>query len=291
MPDDTLARIRRFNRTVTRETGALQQSFLGRGRPLGAARVLWAIGAEGRDVADLRAELSLDSGLLSRLLRGLEREALVKVAPDPADLRRRRATLTGAGLAEHAEYDRLNDAMAGTMLSRSRNLKAFLAAMDLVAITLNADRITIALADPEGAAARTCLSAYFRLLTERIPGVTSAHVPDPDPEASHYRPPEGAFLLAWCDGLPIACVSLKTLEPGTGEVKRLWVDPAARGMGLARRLMRAVEDQARALGLLRLKLDTNAALTEAIALYESSGWTPTEAYSGFPATHWFGKPL
>lgn len=291
MPDDTLARIRRFNRTVTRETGALQQSFLGRGRPLGAARVLWAIGAEGRDVADLRAELSLDSGLLSRLLRGLEREALVKVAPDPADLRRRRATLTGAGLAEHAEYDRLNDAMAGTMLSRSRNQKAFLAAMDLVAITLNADRITIAPADPEGAAARACLSAYFLLLTERIPGVTSAHVPDPDPEAGHYRPPEGALLLAWCDGLPIACVSLKTLEPGTGEVKRLWVDPAARGMGLARRLMRAVEDQARSLGLLRLKLDTNAALTEAIALYEGSGWTPTEAYSGFPATHWFWKPL
>lgn len=292
MTDSTLARIRRFNRTVTRETGALQQSFLGRGRPLGAARVLWAIGAGGRDVTDLRTDLMLDSGLLSRLLRGLEREGLVTVAPDPADLRRRRASLTEAGRAEHSEYDRLNDTMAGTMLARApRHRAALLAAMDLVAITLNADRIAIAPSDPEAPEARACLSAYFRLLTERIEGVTAAHVPDPDPEASHYRPPEGAFIIAMCDGLPIGCVSLKTLEPGIGEVKRLWVDPAARGMGLARRLMRAVEDQARALGLTALKLDTNAALTEAIALYEGSGWTLTEAYSGFPATHWFGKPL
>lgn len=292
MADSAVARIRRFNRTVTRETGALQQSFLGRGRPLGAARLLWAIGGEGRDVADLRNELSLDSGLLSRLLRGLEREGMVQVRPDPTDLRRRRATLTQAGLAERAAYDRLNDEMAETMLARApRHRAAFLAAMDLVAITLNADRITIALTDPEDPAARACLSAYFRLLTERIEGVTAAHVPDPDPEADHYRAPDGAFLLAWCDGLPIGCFSLKTLEPGTGEVKRLWVDPGARGLGLARRLMRAIEDQARTLGLSRLKLDTNAALTEAIALYEGSGWTPVKAYSGFPATHWFGKPL
>lgn len=292
MPDSALARIRRFNRTVTRETGALQQSFLGRHRPLVAARVLWAIGTEGADVADLRTELSLDSGFLSRLLRGLEREGLASVEPDPADLRRRRATLTEAGLAERAAYDRLNDEMAETMLARApRHRAAFLAAMDLVAITLNADRISIAPADPAEPAARACLSAYFRLLTERIAGVTAAHVPDPDPEADHYRAPEGAFLLAWCDGLPIGCVSLKTLEPGTGEVKRLWVDPAARGLGLARRLMRAIEDRARALGLKRLKLDTNESLTEAIALYEGSGWTPTGAYSGFPATHWFEKPL
>jgi GNAT superfamily N-acetyltransferase len=292
MSDRALARIRRFNRTVTRETGALQQSFLGRGRPLGAARVLWAIGAGGRDVADLRAELSLNSGLLSRLLRGLAREGLVTVEADPADLRRRRAILTDAGRAEHAAYDRLKDEMAEAMLARApRHRAAFLAAMDLVAITLNADRIDIALADPEGPEARACLSAYFRLLTERIEAITAAHVPDPDPEADHYHAPEGAFLIASCDGLPIGCVSLKTLAPGIGEVKRLWVDPAARGLGLARRLMRAVEDEARALGLKSMKLDTNAALTEAIALYESSGWTPTEAYSSFPATHWFGKPL
>jgi DNA-binding MarR family transcriptional regulator len=287
-----LARIRRFNRAVTRETGAMEESFLGRGRPLGAARVLWAIVEGGRDVAEIRAELALDSGLMSRLLRGLEAEGLALVEADPADRRRRRAVLTPAGRAEKAAYDRLNDAMAARMLARApRHHAALLAAMDLVAVTLNSDRIEIAVADPGDAAARACLAAYFRLLSERVPGVSAAVVPDPDPDAGLFRPPSGIFLLAWCDRLPVGCVSLKPLAPGLGEVKRLWVDPAARGLGLARRLMRAVEDQARALGYQRLNLDTNAALSEAIALYRRDGWTETAPYTGFPATHWFTKPL
>jgi DNA-binding MarR family transcriptional regulator/RimJ/RimL family protein N-acetyltransferase len=287
-----IARIRRFNRAVTRETGAMEESFLGRGRPLGAARVLWAIGAEGRDLTELRAELSLDSGLLSRLLRGLEAEGMVTVTTAEEDRRRRRASLTPAGLAERAEYDRLNDAMAEGMLARApRHRAALLAAMDLVAVTLNSDRIELRPADPDDPAARACLAAYFRLLSGKIEGVSASVVPDPDPDAARYRPPQGIFLLAWCDRLPVGCVSLKTLEPGVGEVKRLWVDPAARGLGLARRLMRAVEDHARMMGLHSLKLDTNAALTEAIALYHREGWAEIAPYTGFPATNWFGKRL
>ena len=72
MPLSPIDRIRRFNRSVTAEVGALDSSFLGRGRPLGAARVLWSITPDGTDVADVRQQLRLDSGLMSRLLRGLE---------------------------------------------------------------------------------------------------------------------------------------------------------------------------------------------------------------------------
>lgn len=287
-----ISRVRRFNRAVTRETGALDNSFLGRGRPLGAARTLWAIDEDGRDIADLRAELDLDSGLMSRLLRGLEAEGLVTVAINGADRRRRRALLTDAGRIERAEYDRLNDRMAEAMLAQApRHRAALLAAMDIVAVTLNADRIDIRPADPAGPPACACLAAYRQLLIEKIDGIALAHVPVPDPESAAYLPPGGAFLLAWCDRLPVACVSLKTHAPSVGEVKRLWVDPAARGLGLARRLMRAIEDEARRLGMTELKLDTNAALPEAIALYRSDGWTDIAAYTGFPATHWFGKRL
>src|SRR5918999_1152599 len=74
-----VAQVRRFNRTVTQRVGALQDEFLGRGRPLGAARVLWEIGPVGRDVRELRADLGLDSGYLSRLLRSLEAAGLVEV--------------------------------------------------------------------------------------------------------------------------------------------------------------------------------------------------------------------
>ena len=151
--------------------------------------------------------------------------------------------------------------------------------------------ILIQPADPASPAAIACLSAYFQLLGDKIPGITPAHMPLPDPKAHTYRPPHGQFLIAWHGDQANGCVSLRTLDPGIGEVKRLWVAPHARGQGLARRLMAAIETQARSLGLHSLKLDTNAALTEAIALYQTTGWHPTGPYSGFPSTHWFAKDI
>lgn len=162
MPLDPIARIRRFNRAVTAEIGALDTSFLGRGRPLGSARVLWSIGPDGTDVADIRQYLRLDSGLLSRLLRGLEAEGLLTTHPADDDRRRRIARLTDKGSAEKTEYDRLNDDLAARMIARApRNRDAILAAMDLIAVTLNSDRITLATVDPEHPDARACLAAYF----------------------------------------------------------------------------------------------------------------------------------
>ena len=153
------------------------------------------------------------------------------------------------------------------------------------------DNISITIGDPGEPAARACLAAYFALLADRIPGISATHVPDPDPEAAAFLPPDGIFLLARSGGQPLACVSLKRHDQTSGEVKRLWVDPTARGLGLARRMMTRVEAKARALGYSRLVLDTNAALSEAITLYRSTGWHDIPSYTGFPATHWFAKPL
>ena len=111
-----IAAVRRFNRAVTQRAGALDDAFLARGRPLGQARVLWEIGPDGRDVRDLRARLDLDSGYLSRLLRGLERDGLVTVEVNEADGRIRTARLTAAGEAERAELDRLSDDAAASLL-------------------------------------------------------------------------------------------------------------------------------------------------------------------------------
>ncbi len=151
--------------------------------------------------------------------------------------------------------------------------------------------IAIAETDPGDPAARFCLNAYFDLLADRIPGIERAHVPDPDPDAALFRAPHGTFLLACADGPPLACVSLKRTDDRTGEIKRLWVAPTARGQGLARRMMTAVEDAARAFGMTRLILDTNEHLPEAIALYRATGWADIAPYTPFPATHWFGKTL
>src|SRR3954449_8315267 len=96
----TIEQVRRFNRTVTRRIGALDDEYLATGRPLGASRLLWEIGPHGAEVRGLRARLGLDSGHLSRLLRRLEDDRLVRVAPDASDGRVRVASLTAAGRRE-----------------------------------------------------------------------------------------------------------------------------------------------------------------------------------------------
>src|ERR1700674_3326086 len=89
-----ISQVRRFNRIVTQRVGALNDRFLARDRSLGEARVLWEIGAEGRDVRSLRTALGLDSGYLSRLLRSLEGSRLIRVGPKESDNRVRTARLT-----------------------------------------------------------------------------------------------------------------------------------------------------------------------------------------------------
>ncbi|OYW48523.1 MAG: hypothetical protein B7Z31_14985 [Rhodobacterales bacterium 12-65-15] len=148
--------------------------------------------------------------------------------------------------------------------------------------------------DPESPEAKACLRAYFALLADRIPGIDQTHVPDPDPdpEADAFRPPGGVFLIAREGEAVLGCVSIKSVDATLGEVKRLWVAPAARGRGLARRLMAEIEAFARATGMTDLRLDTNGALTEALALYRSSGWEPTVPFTkAFPATDWLAKRL
>src|SRR4051794_5879548 len=108
--------VRRFNRTVAQRIGALNDTFLSRARPIGQARLLWEIGTEGRRVRELRSRLDLDSGYLSRLLRALEADGLVKVTADRDDGRVRTARLTRAGLAERAELDRRSDELAAAIL-------------------------------------------------------------------------------------------------------------------------------------------------------------------------------
>lgn len=96
--------------------------------------------------------------------------------------------------------------------------------------------IAFALADPASPAALHCLAAYFAELDRRFPG---GFDPGPPADPALYRPPQGAFLLARRADTPLGCVALSVPD---AEVKRLWIAPEARGQGLARRLMQAVED-------------------------------------------------
>lgn len=281
MSANAIARVRRFNRAVTVEVGALDTSFLGRGRPLGAARVLNSIGRGIAEVARLRESLGLDSGLASRLLRGLEGEGLIETVAHPGDARRRVVRLTRAGQREFRAYEKLSDDQAAAILSHHPHAEALLAAMDLVACALQRDRIVVEEADPGSEPALACLQAYYAELAQRFASgfdVTRSR----DPDGADLVRPRGTFVLAWSDGLPVGCVGLKGSGGDLAEVKRLWVAPAARGLGLAHRLMTAVEDTARELSIRVLRLDTNSALPEAIALYRKTGWTEIPRFNDDP---------
>lgn len=278
---DPVARVRRFNRAVTSAVGALDTSFLGRSRPLGAARVLNAIGHGRSDVAEIRDYLGLDSGLMSRLLRSLEDEGLVETEAHQDDARRRVAKLTRTGRREFAAYEALSNAQAEGFLAQHSQREALLAAMDLIASTLTRERIALGEMDPRSEEARHCLGEYYAELGRRFEQGFDVSL-SRDPDAKDMRRPRGTFIVAMSDTLPIGCVGLKGTDHGYAEVKRLWVAPAARGLRLGRRLMDTVESAARELGIALLRLDTNSALPEAGQLYRTTGWREISRYNDDP---------
>lgn len=278
---DPVSRVRRFNRAVTSAVGALDTSFLGRGRPLGAARVLNAIGQGRSDVGEIRDYLSLDSGLMSRLLRSLEDEGLIETQAHEDDARRRVASLTRAGRREYAAYEALSNTQAEGFLARNAQAEALLAAMDLIASALTRDRIALAEMDPRSDEARYCLREYYAELGRRFKQGFDVSL-SRDPDAKDMRRPRGSFIVAMSDTLPVGCVGLKGTDHLYAEIKRLWVAPSARGLGLGKRLMDAAENAARTLGIALLRLDTNSALPEAGQLYRTTGWREIRRFNDDP---------
>ena len=287
-----IARVRSFNRLVTRQVGALNDRYLGR-RPLGESRVLFEIGLDGATPRDVRARLGLDSGYVSRMIRSLERDGLVERRPNPGDRRTKRLWLTQAGRSAVRELDRTSDELAASALAplsdeqRARLLRAQAEVRRLLAISM----VQVAAEDASSPDAKWCLGHYFAELGERFeepfdPARTT------QAEAAALVPPRGAFMLARFSGQPAGCGALMTLGPGVGEIKRMWVDRLHRGLGIGARLLEALEERARSLGHRTVVLDTNRSLDEAKAMYRAHGYLETARYNDNPyADHWFEKKL
>ncbi|WP_432836070.1 GNAT family N-acetyltransferase [Dactylosporangium sp. CA-092794] len=111
-----------------------------------------------------------------------------------------------------------------------------------------------------------------------------------------FDPPEGAFLVAYVDHAPAGCVGFRTFadDETTAELKRLYVAPEFRGLGVAKALLVAVEDTARQAGRLRIWLETGTAQPEAISLYERNGYARIADfghYKDYPDVRSFGRDL
>jgi DNA-binding MarR family transcriptional regulator/GNAT superfamily N-acetyltransferase len=293
MEAEVIGRVRQFNRTVTQQVGALQDQYLSRDRSLGESRVLWEIGDEGCDVRVLRARLDLDSGYLSRLLRSLEAAGLVTVDAGHHDGRVRTARLTRTGRSERAVLDRRSDALVESLLAplSAGQQDRLVAAMGEVERLLTAALVAIAPVDPDSDGARYCLGEYFAELDRRF---RTGFDPEQSRPAlgAEMRPPAGVFLVATLRGEPVGCGGLKFHGRRPTQIKRMWVAPGARGLGVGRRLLAELETHARAHGSQRVQLDTNGTLTEAIAMYRAAGYREVAPFNDEPyATLWFEKQL
>jgi len=289
---DGVAQVRSFNRTVTHQVGALDGHFLGRARSLGASRLLFEIGANGSDVRRLRARLGLDSGYVSRLLRGLESEGLIRTGRSSQDARVRDVTLTRAGKRELAVLNRLSDQAARSLLGRltAEQRSALVAAMGSVERLLRAADARLQVVNPRSRGARYCLERYFEELAARFEaGFDPSRGISASPE--ELTPPHGFFLLATLQGEPVGCGALKC-HRDFGEIKRMWVAASARGLGIGKRILERLEALALERHIPLLRLETNKALTEAQALYRSSGYREVRPFNDEPyAHHWFEKTL
>jgi DNA-binding MarR family transcriptional regulator/GNAT superfamily N-acetyltransferase len=291
MDTSQIQQVRRFNRLITQRVGALDDDYLRRGRPLGEARLIFEVGRDGAEVRALRERLGLDSGYMSRLLRALEAQNLVRVIKAPDDARQRRVELTAKGRAELATYNRLSDTLAGSMLTPldPTQRERLVAAMAEVERLLRTAAIIVDVEPPTSADARWCLDQYFQELATRFDTGFDPEKSNPAPDAE-MMPPKGIFVVARIDGAPVGCGALRRVDKTTGEIKRMWTAPGARGCGVARKVLDALEAAARSWRLKILRLETNRTLREAQGLYRKAGYREVAAFNTEPyAHHWFEK--
>jgi DNA-binding MarR family transcriptional regulator len=293
MPDAMVDQVRRFNRVVTERVGALNDRYLGRARPLGEARLLWEIGLDGCEVRLLRSRLGLDSGYVSRLLRSLEIAGLIEVSASMADRRIRLVRLTASGRRERATLDERSGKLAQSLLAPlTTDQRALLVrAMRDVERLLIAASAEIRPADPEHPDARYCLAEYVAELNRRStrgfdPTVGATALPH------EVRAPAGQFFVAYLHGEAIGCGAVKHHADAPAEIKRMWIAPEARGLGLGRRLLETLEACALAGGARVAHIETSTVLTEALSLYHSTGWVDVPPFNDEPfADHWLEKAL
>ena len=188
------------------------------------------------------------------------------------------------GSGRSIEFDRRSDDLAVRIVEplSVRQRTALCDAMATADRLLCAATATFHAVDPGSPDARWALGQYYAELNERFP--TGFDPGDP--------PPPTLFVVVQTDGQTIGCGGVQTVDENTGEIKRMWVAEEFRGSGIGHRLLHHLEQLVRDLGCGRVVLDTNAVLTDAIAMYERSGYLAIERYNDNPyAMHWFEKSL
>ncbi|HEX7939855.1 MAG TPA: helix-turn-helix domain-containing GNAT family N-acetyltransferase [Gemmatimonadaceae bacterium] len=290
---DAIQQVRRFNRTVAERIGVVHDRFLQQRRPMNEARLIWEIGPKGEELRTLRARLGLDSGYLTRVMGSLTKQGLVTVRLAKQDARVRFAHLTTKGLRVRTDLDQRSDVHAIHTLDvlTEKQRKQLTSAMRQVELLLDATMVQLAIEDPTNADAVWCFEQYFAELDSRFDGGFD-QTRSVSAEAEDLVPPRGALVIARFRGQPVGCGALKIVKKGVADLKRMWVSPTMRGLGVGRRIAKELEQFASKAGVRLIRLETNRTLKEAIRLYRDMGYVEVKAFSAEPyAHHWFAKRL
>ncbi|MFF3556386.1 bifunctional helix-turn-helix transcriptional regulator/GNAT family N-acetyltransferase [Streptomyces tsukubensis] len=277
--------IRAFNRFYTNLIGALDYGrHLYTPYTLTESRVLYELAHSPRtDAADLRVELSLDAGYLSRLLGKFERDGLVERAPSREDGRRQRITLTGRGRQAATLLDERSREAVGTLVARvpagerARFVEALRTVREALEHSRPAGSGEPVLREPAPGDLGWTVSRHGALYAaeygwnSEFEGQVARIVAD---FAAGHDPRRERAWIAEVDGRPAGSVMcVRDEAPDTARLRVLLVEPEARGRGVGERLVRAVIDFAREAGYRDLVLWTNDVLTGARRIYERSGFT------------------
>ena len=147
----------------------------------------------------------------------------------------------------------------------------------------------VALEDPRSPEARALVGALDDYLGALYPPDNNYLL---DVEA--LCAPEVSFFVARVGGMALGCGALRLLDARSGELKRMFVAPEARGLGIGSAILQAIEQRARQLGLAELKLETGTAQPEALGLYRAAGYRPCAAFADYrpsPLNLFLAKPL
>jgi DNA-binding MarR family transcriptional regulator/GNAT superfamily N-acetyltransferase len=291
---DAVASVRAFNRFYTARIGVLRDGLLRTPHSLTEARVLYELGQRDvTEVADLRREMDIDAGFLSRLLARLERNGLVARERSADDARRQRVRLTEEGRVAFAELDRRSAEEVGAVLDAlsADDQRRLVAAMSVVREVLSGAETTgFVLRAPHPGDFGWIVQAHGRLYAEEygwdesFEGLVAQIVAE---YARDHDPSREAAWIAEVDGDPVGCVLCVRREEGVAQLRLLLVDPGLRGHGIGGRLIDECLRFAKRAGYRRITLWTNDVLHAARRLYERAGFELVES----APHHSFGHAL
>jgi DNA-binding MarR family transcriptional regulator/GNAT superfamily N-acetyltransferase len=281
--EEQISAEREFNRFYTARLGLLRKRHLDGDFSLTEARILYEIGARpGLTASSLRETLGLNAGYVSRRLALLINRKLVRPTTSKQDRREKMLTLSPAGDIAVA---RLNEQSA----LQIQGLLANVNSTDRDALLNSLLKIRSILSQPEEHSIQIVRLSKsnddaIRLLQEYYEAVSVVQRDTPEAIQKIIDDPDSGVWLAYLDEKAVGCVVLRKLGsvPFAGECKRLYVQPIARGHGIADQLLDAQEDFARSKGLRWIYLDSYDDLKVAIALYRKRGYVSCERFNDNP---------